>query len=302
MRTRHLVVGLLLQLEPGSSADQIRSPSHETTARPFVALEKSRFLVGEQIFFWVGVSAGAIPESLCDTGRVSLTRPDGTERVDRSGCPIDGPRGGGWKGGRSLGPETPQTGRWSVVFEFAGHRSEPATFTVEHDDIVRQIDAEFVLSSPLVLDSPEAFATLTVQNRTTEAIRFPQRNLNNLVSIRLTKTTDGPWGSDFFVPEPVLLEATGLPRALVSYPFTWEFADRVQTVSVAPGQSYQLRLPLAAALAGSTSRGLSRIPPGEYDIRLWTLLEALVGSQDGRWKDHSPLRLEVTGAAHGVRR
>ena len=32
---------------------------------------------------------GSVPDSLCDTGRVVITRPDGTERVDRSHCRID---------------------------------------------------------------------------------------------------------------------------------------------------------------------------------------------------------------------
>jgi hypothetical protein len=60
-------------------------------------------------------------------------------------------------------------------------------------------------------------------------------------------------------------------------------------------------LPLAAALDGGTG-GLVSIPAGEYEIRLYTLLQTLVGSPDGQWKDLSPLRLQVTEAARAIRR
>jgi hypothetical protein len=287
---------------PESAANMLESLRRQTTVRPFVRPEKPHFAVGEQVFFWVGVSAGAIPLILCDTGRVLITRPDGTERVDRTGCPIDGPVGVGWQGGHSLGSEVPQVGRWVVAYEFAGHRSEPASFIVAQDDIVGQIDATFVFSSPLVLDSPEAFVALVVRNRSTETIRFPERGLSHLVSGRLSRTSGERWARDFFVPEALLLSAAGSVRPRISPdPFTWNLADQVPTVSVPPGRTYELRLPLAAALDGGTS-GLASIPAGEYVIRLYTLLQTLVGSPDGQWKDLSPLRLQVTETARAIRR
>jgi hypothetical protein len=287
---------------PENAANLLESLRRQTTVRPFVKLEKPRFAVGEQVFFWVGVSAGAIPLILCDTGRVLITRPDGTERVDRSGCPIDGRVGAGWQGGRSLGSEVPQVGQWVVAYEFAGHRSEPASFIVARDDIVGQIDATFVFSSPLVLDSPEAFVTLIVRNRSPETIRFPERGLSHLVSGRLSRTSGEGWARDFFVREAVLLSAAGSVRPrIASDPFTWNLADQVPTVSVLPGGTYELRLPLAAALDSGTG-GLATIPAGEYEVRLYTLLQTLAGSPDGQWKDLSPLRIQVTETARAIRR
>jgi hypothetical protein len=298
---RGAVTRIDARLEPGSPSSPPIPPIAQTNAKPFVALEKSQFLVGEQVFFWVGVSAGSIPESLCDTGRIRLTRPDGTERIDPSGCPIDGSRELGWQGGWTLGSELPALGRWTVVHEFAGHRSEPASFVVAHDAIVELLETRFEFSSSLLLDDPGAYAALVVRNRSPEVIRFPERGHSHFVSVQLNRSGGTPWTADFFVPEAALSAATGSSRtSLSASSFTWNTVGEVPVITVAPGQTYRLRLPLPAALDGLIRD--EPIPAGEYEVRLFTLLQILVGSQHGPWDDSSPLRLEVTGTARAVRR
>jgi hypothetical protein len=99
----------------------VRAQQTSTPARPIVELEKPRFASNEQIFFWIGVTAPdnyRIPESLRTSGRLTITRPDGTTRVDVVGWPIDGPGDRGWRGGHGLRGETPQIGRYTLVMEF----------------------------------------------------------------------------------------------------------------------------------------------------------------------------------------
>ena len=105
-----------------------------TPARPIIELEKTRFASNEEVFFWVGVTAPddyRIPRSLWTTCRLIITRPDGTKRIDVVGWPIDGMLDRGWRGGWGLRSEPLQIGRYVLVFEFAGQRTSPYSFTVE---------------------------------------------------------------------------------------------------------------------------------------------------------------------------
>jgi hypothetical protein len=111
----------------------------ETEFSVAIELEKTRFSRGEQILVWLVTELGsgerrAIPAALLYKQRIIFTRPDGTTRVDSKPMPIDGWELPGAYGSRyphTLKGETPQFGRWSVVYEMGSHRSDPANFTVE---------------------------------------------------------------------------------------------------------------------------------------------------------------------------
>ena len=272
-------------------------------ARPLIELEKPRFASVETIFFWIGVTAPddyLIPQSLWSTCRLTITRPDGTVRVDQVTWPIDGPGDRGWRGGHGLGLEAPQLGKYTLVFEFGGHRTPPQSFTVEDVPILSDLGAEFVFTSPLVLGSPDTSATLTISNRSKETMRFFHWGQNQTqISGVLEKTSADPWSRGFVVPEYVLLKA----GSVSSLPFTvltlsWAAADGLPLVTVAPGGVYRLRLPLFDVLArdGDPRPG----PPGQYQLRLSTVALLLIGQRDGPLRDLSPIRLPISSAARAI--
>jgi hypothetical protein len=295
-----VLVGLcVLTFRP---ATQAQSPP--TPARPTIELEKTRFASNEEVFFWVGVTAPddyRIPRSLWTTCRLTITRPDGTQRIDVVGWPNDGMLADrGWRGGWGLRSEPLQIGRYVLVFEFAGQKTSPSSFTVEDIPILKVIAGEFMFPSPLLLGSPDASVTLTVRNHSSQTIRFPHRGvMSEHVWVELNKTTGEKWVSSFPVPEPVLLKAAGIERSTIAEDtFSWILAGRVPTIVLAPGDIYRLELPLNTVLTG---RGGSQpIPDGEYDVRLSTIVQMLVGQRDGSWADLSPIRLNITSVKHAM--
>ena len=76
----------------GFAGQNLATLPAQTPARPLVELEKTRFAVGEKVFFWIGVDVPGqkvpVPRAHQDSLRVILTRPDGTERIDK-GAPLD---------------------------------------------------------------------------------------------------------------------------------------------------------------------------------------------------------------------
>ena len=113
------------------------------------------------------------------------------------------------------------------------------------------------------------------------------------VWVRLNKTTGEKWSSSFAVPQPVLLKAAGIERSTIAEDrFSWILADSVPTIVLAPGDIYRLDLPLNTMLAGHG--GFQPIPDGEYEVRLSTIVQMLVGERDGPWADLSPIRLHIT--------
>lgn len=168
------------------------------------------------------------------------------------GWPIDGMLDRGWRGGWGLRSEPLQIGRYVLVFEFAGRKTSPYSFTVEDIPILKEITGEFMFPLPLLLGSPDASVTLTVRNRSSQTIRFPHRGVMfENVWVGLNKTTGEKWSSSFPVPEPVLLKAAGIERSTIAEDrSSWILAGKVPTAVLAPGDIYRLELPLNAALTG----------------------------------------------------
>jgi len=269
------------------------------SARPLIELEKSRFASTEQVFFWIGVTAPSeypIPESLLDTGRVIIIRPDGTQKIDVVGRSADGMPGSGWRGGWGLGSEKLQLGVYIVVFEFAGQRTSPASFVVEDVPILNDIVAEFLFPSPFLLGAADR-VTLLIRNQSSQMIRFPHRGeMNESISVELIGER---LRSAFFVPHAVLLSAAGINQSSIAQTFTWDLAPTVSTVTLPPGGTYRLEVPLSAVLTTAAETATS-IPRGEYEVRLSTVVQVLIGERDGAWGGLGPFRLRVASVAHGV--
>jgi hypothetical protein len=265
---------------------------------PTLRLGKARFASHESIFFWVGVSApdrGSVSHELEDTCGLTITRPDGTEKIEPVGWPIDGPPDSGWLGGHTLG-EPSQIGRYTLVFEFAGQQTPPAFVTVEDVPILEQITAAFWFPSPLILGSSGGSVTLAVHNGSGQTIRFPRRGESYGLVWMSFERTDGHYASSALYPQRLLLSARDLasPRISPDRSFTWDFLPKVRPITVGPGEDYMLQLPLSGALEQPGS-----LPSGQYEVRFSTTLELFVGTSDGQWAALCPLRISVDSSATG---
>lgn len=289
---------------PGAAVKAATAPLE---VLPLLEFDKTRFALGEAVFFWVGVTTtdgsvitAGVRGTCCE---LTIVRPDGTQRVERIPWPVgDGSNKGGWRGGMGLG-EPPQLGRYTAVLDVDGHRTPERAFTVEDVPLLKQITARFDFPSPLVLGTHPGIATLVIKNHSAETLQFAKR-AGGLTPVSVSVRQPGVWGSDGFFPDSVLVQASGLSAAPTMWPssdrFDWDAAKWYPSVTLAPGQTYRLDLPLSAAL-DQVNHGASPMPPGQYEIQLWTNLDLLIGAPGGPFADLCPVRLAVTSTAVGVR-
>ena len=116
-------------------------------AVPTLCLEKPKYVLGEAIRFWAGVEClnddVIIPQQFWGSCFLYITSPDKTTKREPMSWPIDGDLYRGWKGGCGLGKEPVQTGKYTLVFEFAGKKTKPVELIVEDLDILNNIKATF---------------------------------------------------------------------------------------------------------------------------------------------------------------
>jgi hypothetical protein len=267
---------------------------------PLIELDKARFALGESVFFWVGVKAGddgLVPRAWQVDGTVTITRPDGTTKVDRVSWPMDGMTDRGWRGGHGFTAE--QLGTYTAVFEHSGQTTPPAYFSVAEVPVLRDIAARFEFPSPLSLSANGGSVTLVIENRSHETIRVPHRGgLMGHVTVQAQRT-DGTFSSSGFYPETALLEASGIAPAS-SFPldgYSWRALDTVPTITIQPGGTFRLSLPVSALMAQQARPW----PAGEYTVTFATRLDVLIGERTGPWADVSPVRLDVRSTARGTR-
>ena len=265
---------------------------------PIIRLEKSRFALGESVFFWVGVEGASrdpIPKEYQNTCHLIVTRPDGTSKTEPVGWPVDGMVDRGWLGGAGIGSSETQLGRYTLVFEFAGQRTEPVSLFVEDLPIVKRIKAEFVFSRARDgLASPDENVTLMVRNNSDQMLRFPlPGGDNSLVSVSLSKS-DRSYQSAFFYP-PGSLSGVEKTSAISFDTYTWDVASQTPSITIRPGETYRLEMPLRAALV-EAAKGLS-VRPGRYDVTFSTTLQILIGEKDGEWSEISTVRIPVSATA-----
>ncbi len=286
----------------GSSSGRQEPPN----AVPIVRLDKTRFALGEDIFFWEGVeqtSRAPIPKQYQNSCRLSITLPDGTQKTENVGWPLDGPPNSGWLGGAGLSKEIVKLGRYTIVFEFAGQRTAPAFLFVEDAPILKQIKTEFVFpklvgdASVLHLHLPtKEKVTLIVNNDSNQTLRFPRLGGNGpLVSVSI-KRIDGSYANDFFYPDNELTGKNQGGIGSIGFDvFTWEIAMKVPTITVRAGETYRQELSLQAAF-DEGQKHLS-FNPGQYSVAFSTNLPILIGEKNGLWAELSPVRLPANTTA-----
>ena len=277
--------------------------AQQVTLQVTVEPEKTRFARGERVFLWLAVSnaerGSLIPNSTLEGSRLILTRPDGTERVDSLSAPIDGmPTFARYRAGWTLS-EPPQFGRYGAVYEVAGQRSKPVSFTVEDVDLLLRISSRFVLPSPLVADSSDAMVTFVVRNNSAQTVRFAhlgQPTMHpDVVSGRLTRASDASWSRWFRVDSSVFRSgSTSKSSTLVDTSQRWSMLDEVDVVTLVSGATYELRFPLRTALLNGDV--LDLVANGDYRVEFSGEIPMLVGERDGPLRDFSPLWVRATTA------
>jgi hypothetical protein len=275
-------------------------------AIPIIRLDKTRFVLGEDIFFWEGVeqtSHAPIPKKYQETCRRTITRPDGTQKTENVGWPIDGPPDSGWLGGAGLGADTVQLGRYKLVFEFAGQKTLPTFLFVEDVPILKQIRADFVFgdlrNDPATLEvhiPTSENVTLVVHNGSDQTLRFPRLGgSGRFVSVSIRKV-DGSYSNELFYPHYKLSNQKESEVGSISFDrFTWEIARKVPTITLKPGETYRQDLLLQTAF--DEAKKSLPLDPGEYKVTFSTELQILIGEKDGRWVELSPVRLAVGSTA-----
>ncbi len=276
-------------------AEALRSSpflSQGPEAVPTLRLDKSRFRLGEAVFFWVGVTKSAtssISKEDRETTRLLVTRPDGTIRSQTISWPIDGVQNASWLTRTGLQHDETLPGRYTLIFEFAGQQTAPAELLLVEDPIISQVKTEFVFSR---LRKPsgnyQSRVILRVRNQSNQVLRFPRPGMmNTLVSVSLRKA-DGSFQSDFFYPIAESSARNG-ERTISFDVFTWEIASTVPTVTLSPGKIYQQIFPLRTALASLDRR--SSATAGRYRITFSTTLPFLIGKRAAK---DGPMHIGVT--------
>ena len=268
----------------------------ETEFSIAVELEKTRFLQGEQILVWLVTELGsgerrAIPDSLLDEQRIIYTRPDGTTRTDGRPVRIDGWHSPGAYGSRyphTLERETPQIGRWSVVFEIGKRRTAPAEFTVEAPAPLKDIAAHFEFSTPQIFD-PGATATLVVRNGSSAVLRIVHPGAN--WSVVRGRVRVGRKDGLFEVPWQALAEGLDMTAKLLRVErLGWESIGRLPHAAITPGATWRRTLSFSPWLA----RGYDHLR-GADQVSMSTELQIFMGESNGEWREFSPVRLLASG-------
>ena len=257
---------------------------------PVLRLEKPRYVAGEAIRFWVGVkpkSSPTIPQELWKPCSLSVTRPDGTQRVDSVGWPTDGMIDHGWTGGWGFGNENLEPGVYSLILECAGEKTAPLELVVEQSEIVSQVKAQFRFEREgAVTRSTRVPVVLTVDNRSQATIRFPQRGaMMEGVSLEIVlKEPPSHWA--LFYPWEKLSHTNIMPDT-----YSWDFPE-IPSVTLKPDEHFEQRFLLQDAFSFDQA--------GDYQITFSTVFSVLVGEKDGPFAGVCPIRIPATGGANFV--
>ena len=258
-------------------------------AAPTLRLEKSTYVLGESIRFWIGVRPkgnATIPEKYWSTCYLHITRPDGTSTKQSVDWPSDGIIDLGWTGGRGLRGEEVRTGKYTLVFEFAEKRTSPVELTVKELAVIRDICVGFFFGKNGTVKQDEVVpVVLRLENKTRHLVRFPVLGMGSTpVSIRVS-SKDPPRGSSFFYPYEKL---PGSEVKILVDTCDWAFLKRVPFVVVKPGEKFELKLCLQDAC--------QFWGPGEYKVTFKTTLPLLLGDANGEFANVCPIRLPVVSS------
>ena len=218
---------------------------------------------------------------------MSVTRPDGTRKVDSIGWPPDGPPDKEWSGGWGLGDEKVELGVYVLVLECAGEKTAPLELIVEQSEIVTQVKTQFRFEREgAITKSTHVPVVLTVDNGSQTTIRFPQRGaMMEGVSLDIVRK-EPAFHSALFFPWEKLSQSNTMPDT-----YGWDFPE-IPSVTLKPGRHFEQHFLLEDAFSFDE--------PGDYQVTFATVFSVLVGAKDGPFADACPIRILTTGSANFV--
>lgn len=269
----------------------LQAQSNVPSVRPFIRLEKPRYLLGESIRFWIGVEAhGTTAEISPDLRQqpcaLRITKPDGTTDVQVTGWPMDGMVGRGWSGGSGFTAE--RAGVYKLVFDCAGEKTQPTSLTVEKNPISDKIRAEFHFDrSGDVQPQTPVPVILSVRNDSQYTIRFPKPGeIMQGIFVRVVRQQPAS-RSDLFYPWEKLSHS-----GVMFDTYSWDVAAKIPSIVLAPGEHFDQPLLLQDAYSFDQ--------PGHYEVTFSTVLSVLVGESNGTFRDLCPIRVSTEKTASFV--
>lgn len=271
-------------------SDDFASQNGPGGIKPVLRLEKPRYVEGEAVRFWVGVkpkNSPTIPPELWKPCSLSVTRPDGTRRVDSVGWPVDGMVDHGWSGGWGFGDEKVEPGVYVLVLECAGEKTAPLELVVQQSEIAAQVKAQFRFEREgAIAKSTHVPIVLTVDNSSQTTIRFPQRGaMMEGISLEIVRKEPASHWALFF-PWKKLSYTSIMPDT-----YSWDCPE-IPSVTLKPGEHFQQHLLLEDAFSFDRA--------GDYQVTFATIFSVLVGEKDGPFADFCPIRIPAIGSASFV--
>ena len=279
-----LLSSLLLLVSTSQVKAQDLNPGFEATLR----LDKPRYVLGEEVRFWVGVrstNGTPIPEDVINSPcRLLITKPDGSTETRTIGPTADRLTGATFSGGGiNLGDKT-QAGKYALVYECSKQKTKPVEVMVEENEIFNQVKAEFKFErSGIVKAGTSVPVVLSVQNNSAYTIRFPER---------------GPSGADVGVEaireNPPSSYMTIYPAEKLSHSdhsalsYTWDVSTQIPSVVLKPGEHFEQTFLFEEAYSFDL--------PGKYQVKFSTVLQVLVGEKNGPFAQVCPMRIPAAVA------
>jgi hypothetical protein len=278
------ITGLMIVPFAMAESSNSEKEDNDSNAVPILRLEKPKYVLGETIRFWIGVKRindnVIIPQKFWNSCFLYITKPDKTLKREPISWPVDGDPYRGWMGGCGLGEESVQIGKYTLVVEFAGKQTEPVELIVDDLDILKNIKAAFIFKRAGNISKDEHIPiVLTVQNNSENVIRFPKRGCSDAyISVSVGRREPAA-RADFFYP---IKKSSDISFDT----YNWNTAGRIPEVILKKGESFEQELSLEDAYKFQG--------PGQYQVTFSTVLSLLIGEENDKFAEYSPLRLSVT--------
>lgn len=272
----------LLLLPCSQAWAQEAGPGFEATLR----LEKSAYVLGESVRFWVGVrstNGRPIPEEVRNKPcRLFITKPDRSAETVSVAPALDQLlRATEHEGAMGLGDKV-EAGRYVLVWECSNQRTAPVELTVEKNPILDQIKTEFRFERTGAIKMGTSVPVIMrVENNSGYTIRFPQRGaMGEEVSVGAIREEPYSYSMTFY-PDSKLSHSTSSPLT-----YTWDVATEIPSVVLRPGEHFEQTFLFEDAYSFDQ--------PGNYRVMFSTVLQVLVGEKDGPFARICPIRFPAS--------